>query len=156
MQLLRLAAADRGISAERAGDPVLAGRSPAIETGSSGKDGRLGLSVADGGRLTGAMLNRLTRRCHILYANGESYCLRGAKCRRTKGSSGGPMQTKLARATRSPEPVTTLARGQLIKIPLSFSPRATFSDGRLQRVGRRFQFDSSRWRIDLQSGFVIG
>ena len=30
-------------------------------------------------RLTGALLDRLTHRCHILEANGESYRLRQAK-----------------------------------------------------------------------------
>jgi DNA replication protein DnaC len=30
-------------------------------------------------RLTGALLDRLTHRCHILEANGESYRLRHAK-----------------------------------------------------------------------------
>jgi DNA replication protein DnaC len=33
-------------------------------------------------RLTGATLDRLTHRCHILEARGESYRLRDAKCRR--------------------------------------------------------------------------
>jgi DNA replication protein DnaC len=32
-------------------------------------------------RLTGALLNRLTHRCYILEANGESYRLRQAKKR---------------------------------------------------------------------------
>jgi DNA replication protein DnaC len=32
-------------------------------------------------RLTGALLDRLTHRCHILEANGESYRLRQAKKR---------------------------------------------------------------------------
>ena len=35
-------------------------------------------------RLTGAMLDRLTHRVHILEANGESYRLRQAKARRRK------------------------------------------------------------------------
>ena len=38
-------------------------------------------------RLTGATLDRLTHRCHILEAGGESYRLRDAKTRRTKRSS---------------------------------------------------------------------
>ena len=38
-------------------------------------------------RLTGATLDRLTHRCHIIEASGESYRLRDAKCRRTKRSS---------------------------------------------------------------------
>jgi hypothetical protein len=33
-------------------------------------------------RLTGAVLDRLTHRCHILEMNGESYRLRDAKRRR--------------------------------------------------------------------------
>ena len=32
-------------------------------------------------RLTGALLDRLTHRCHIIEANGESYRLRQAKRR---------------------------------------------------------------------------
>ena len=38
-------------------------------------------------RLTGATLDRLTHRCHILEAGGESYRLRDAKTRQTKRSS---------------------------------------------------------------------
>ena len=38
-------------------------------------------------RLTGATLDRLTHRCHILEAGGESYRLRDAKSRQTKRSS---------------------------------------------------------------------
>ncbi len=38
-------------------------------------------------RLTGATLDRLTHRCHILEAAGESYRLRDAKTRQTKRSS---------------------------------------------------------------------
>jgi DNA replication protein DnaC len=34
-------------------------------------------------RLTGALLDRLTHRCHIIEANGESYRLRQAKNRST-------------------------------------------------------------------------
>ena len=45
-------------------------------------------------RLTGPTLDRLTHRCHILEANGESYRLRDATRRRTNGSSGGSKQTK--------------------------------------------------------------
>jgi DNA replication protein DnaC len=42
-------------------------------------------------RLTGAMLDRLTHRVHILEANGESYRLRDARKRHRKsnGSKGG-------------------------------------------------------------------
>ena len=36
-------------------------------------------------RLTGALLDRLTHRCHIIEANGESFRLRQAK-KRTKTS----------------------------------------------------------------------
>ena len=45
-------------------------------------------------RLTGATLDRLTHRCHILEASGESYRLRDAKTRRTKPSSSGSSQSK--------------------------------------------------------------
>jgi hypothetical protein len=45
-------------------------------------------------RLTGATLDRLTHRCHILEAAGDSYRLRDAKRRRTKRSSDGPSSTK--------------------------------------------------------------
>jgi hypothetical protein len=38
-------------------------------------------------RLTGATLDRLTHRCHIIEASGESYRLRDAKRRRSKRSS---------------------------------------------------------------------
>ncbi len=38
-------------------------------------------------RLTGALLDRLTHRCHILAANGESYRLRQAKKRSKHRSS---------------------------------------------------------------------
>jgi DNA replication protein DnaC len=37
--------------------------------------------IFDSERLTGALLDRLTHRCHILEANGESYRLRRAKKR---------------------------------------------------------------------------
>ena len=39
-------------------------------------------------RLTGATLDRLTHRCHILETAGESYRLQDAKRRRIKRSSG--------------------------------------------------------------------
>jgi DNA replication protein DnaC len=45
-------------------------------------------------RLTGATLDRLTHRCHILEAGGESYRLRDAKARRTKRSSSGGNRSK--------------------------------------------------------------
>ena len=45
-------------------------------------------------RLTGATLDRLTHRCHILETAGESYRLQDAKRRRTKSSSNKPMKTK--------------------------------------------------------------
>ena len=38
-------------------------------------------------RLTGAALDRLTHRCHILEMNGESYRLKDAKRRRTSRAS---------------------------------------------------------------------
>lgn len=45
-------------------------------------------------RLTGATLDRLTHRCHIIEASGESYRLRDAKRRRSKGSSRTKQATK--------------------------------------------------------------
>ena len=45
-------------------------------------------------RLTGATLDRLTHRCHILEASGESYRLKDAKSRRIKRSSSRPNKTK--------------------------------------------------------------
>ncbi|MBL6705043.1 MAG: ATP-binding protein, partial [Planctomycetaceae bacterium] len=45
-------------------------------------------------RLTGATLDRLTHRCHILEAGGESYRLRDAETRQTKRSSKSSNQTK--------------------------------------------------------------
>ncbi len=45
-------------------------------------------------RLTGATLDRLTHRCHIIEASGESYRLRDAKRRRTKRSSPKTTTTK--------------------------------------------------------------
>lgn len=45
-------------------------------------------------RLTGATLDRLTHRCHILEAAGESYRLRDAKRRRTNRSSDDQSSTK--------------------------------------------------------------
>ena len=39
-------------------------------------------------RLTGAALDRLTHRCHILEATGESYRLRDAKRRQGSGPKG--------------------------------------------------------------------
>lgn len=45
-------------------------------------------------RLTGATLDRLTHRCHILEAGGESYRLRDAKHRRTKRSSSSGKRSK--------------------------------------------------------------
>ena len=38
-------------------------------------------------RLTGATLDRLTHRCHILEASGESYRLRDARRRQTRKAS---------------------------------------------------------------------
>ncbi|WP_417382873.1 IS21-like element helper ATPase IstB [Gimesia sp.] len=45
-------------------------------------------------RLTGATLDRLTHRCHILETTGESYRLQDAKRRHTKSSSKKPLLTK--------------------------------------------------------------
>lgn len=45
-------------------------------------------------RLTGATLDRLTHRCHILEAAGESYRLQDAQRRRRKRSSGNRSSTK--------------------------------------------------------------
>ena len=45
-------------------------------------------------RLTGATLDRLTHRCHILETTGESYRLQEAKRRHKKRSSGKPSHTK--------------------------------------------------------------
>lgn len=45
-------------------------------------------------RLTGAALDRLTHRCHILEASGESFRLQDAKRRSTKRSSSGQSKTK--------------------------------------------------------------
>lgn len=45
-------------------------------------------------RLTGATLDRLTHRCHILETAGESYRLQDAKRRRTKNSSDQQSKTK--------------------------------------------------------------
>jgi len=45
-------------------------------------------------RLTGAALDRLTHRCHILEASGESFRLQDAKRRSTKRSSSGQSETK--------------------------------------------------------------
>ena len=44
-------------------------------------------------RLTGATLDRLTHRCHILEASGESFRLQDAKRRRTKCSSSSKTKT---------------------------------------------------------------
>ncbi|MBL6705094.1 MAG: hypothetical protein ISQ06_03215 [Planctomycetaceae bacterium] len=45
-------------------------------------------------RTTGATLDHLTHRCHILEAGGESYRLRDAKTCQTKRSSKSSHQTK--------------------------------------------------------------
>ena len=45
-------------------------------------------------RLTGATLDRLTHRCHILEAGGESYRLQDAKKRRTRRSGGNSRTAK--------------------------------------------------------------
>ena len=43
-----------------------------------------GTEVLDNERLTGAVLDRLTHRCHILEATGESYRLKDARRRSSK------------------------------------------------------------------------
>ena len=43
--------------------------------------------VLDNERLTGAVLDRLTHRCHILEANGESYRLKDARRRASRRRS---------------------------------------------------------------------
>jgi DNA replication protein DnaC len=45
-------------------------------------------------RLTGATLDRLTHRCHILETTGESYWLQDAKRRHAKSSSKQLLLTK--------------------------------------------------------------
>ena len=52
-------------------------------------------------RLTGATLDRLTHRCHILEASGESYRLQDARRRQTRKSS--PNRAKqIGESTRKP------------------------------------------------------
>ncbi|MFH1920164.1 MAG: ATP-binding protein, partial [Planctomycetota bacterium] len=48
-------------------------------------------------RLTGATLDRLTHRCHILETRGESYRLREAKRRRGKKSDQAQKEPEKAR-----------------------------------------------------------
>ncbi|MCA9094521.1 MAG: hypothetical protein KDA68_13610, partial [Planctomycetaceae bacterium] len=58
-------------------------------------------------RLTGAALDRLTHRCHILETKGESYRLQDAKRRRTnclKTISDTVNQPLLEPRNRSPKP----------------------------------------------------
>jgi len=45
-------------------------------------------------RLTGAVLDRLTHRCHILEATGESYRLRDAKRRKSSPKRSRPKRSK--------------------------------------------------------------
>ena len=45
-------------------------------------------------RLTGAALDRLTHRCHIIECNGESYRLKDAKRRRRPGGSSSSPDTE--------------------------------------------------------------
>ena len=52
-------------------------------------------------RLTGATLDRLTHRCHILETKGESYRLRDAKRRRRR-------RARVERARRATPPATSL------------------------------------------------
>ena len=55
---------------------------------------RLKKQIAKLDLLTGATLDRLTHRCHILETTGESYRLQDAKRRHTKSSSKRPLLTK--------------------------------------------------------------
>ena len=48
-------------------------------------------------RLTGAVLDRLTHRCHILEINGESYRLKDAKRRRSIRTATSPAETETAK-----------------------------------------------------------
>lgn len=54
-------------------------------------------------RLTGAVLDRLTHRCHILESTGESYRLQDAR-RRRKGSRPKPATSSSSPADESAEP----------------------------------------------------
>jgi DNA replication protein DnaC len=49
-------------------------------------------------RLTGAALDRLTHRYHILEFTGESYRLQDARCRRRQVACGGSTTTPLSTA----------------------------------------------------------
>ena len=51
-------------------------------------------------RLTGALLDRLTHRVHIIEANGESYRLQDARKRRKRPKGG----RRPAKANRTPGP----------------------------------------------------
>ncbi len=51
-------------------------------------------------RLTGATLDRLTHRCHIIETKGESYRLRDAKARITRGVGDGRAEG----SSSAPEP----------------------------------------------------
>ena len=61
-------------------------------------------------RLTGATLDRLTHRCHILEAGGESYSLRDVKTRRTKSSSSGGHEPKQPTTPSEARPETPHSR----------------------------------------------
>jgi DNA replication protein DnaC len=52
------------------------------------------LEVLGNERLVGATLDRLTHRCHLLEATGESYRLREARRRRQAAGGGGAREEK--------------------------------------------------------------
>jgi len=61
-------------------------------------------------RLTGATLDRLTHRCHILETQGESYRLRDARRRGQKKSTTGAQQTGNRKSTSSTQATAAAAR----------------------------------------------
>lgn len=66
-----------------------------LAQGRIGKTGiQLNQWVLGSERLAGATLDRLTHRCHILGAGGESYRLKDAKGRRAKCSNGSSCRSK--------------------------------------------------------------
>ena len=81
-------------------------------------------------RLTGATLDRLTHRCHILEASGESYRLRDAKRRkRPVRSSRVDTKTKQERPTPGHETPVTLNQDTTTNTALCYptAPRFAFS-----------------------------
>jgi DNA replication protein DnaC len=84
-------------------------------------------------RLTGAALDRLTHRCHILEASGESFRLQDAKRRRTKRSSSARTKTKSLVETSLAEPLTSPPPDFFANQRSVFQPSsATFSHRCLQ------------------------